>query len=235
MIACYAAHRSSRRWSVRHQGSQASTPREVARVTLGVGPAFSGLPWHVRDDVEGNMVIHGRKRWALSRDIPTGMFNPRRPSWWWFRDLDRATVGASDDRVFTCVQEPGDVVYVPDGWYHTILNLEPTVVAAFRCLGEASRSTQPAVAARARSFPLFPMRLPMPGFTENLPWSAAMPWPPDTAARSARGLSLVAAGPGPAHTDPALATLLAAGGVGEAAAAVRAAREVLLADPFPRA
>jgi oxalate decarboxylase/phosphoglucose isomerase-like protein (cupin superfamily) len=29
--------------------------------------------------------------------------------------------------VFECVQQPGDVLYVPDHWGHAVLNLQPAV------------------------------------------------------------------------------------------------------------
>ena len=35
-------------------------------------------------------------------------------------------------RPLECVQEPGDVVYLPDGWLHATVSLGPTVVRYLR-------------------------------------------------------------------------------------------------------
>eukprot|EP01027_Heterolobosea_sp_BB2_P028033 GEZU01043886.1.p1 GENE.GEZU01043886.1~~GEZU01043886.1.p1 ORF type:complete len:140 (-),score=41.30 GEZU01043886.1:39-413(-) len=37
-----------------------------------------------------------------------------------------------------CVQEPGDLVYVPSGWYHTVLNLDPINVAVTQNVVDAT-------------------------------------------------------------------------------------------------
>lgn len=34
-------------------------------------------------------------------------------------------------RPFEVIQEPGDIVWVPAGWGHAVLNLEPSVAVAF--------------------------------------------------------------------------------------------------------
>ena len=36
---------------------------------------------------------------------------------------------SEDARPLECVQEPGDVVYLPDGWLHATVSVGPTVPA----------------------------------------------------------------------------------------------------------
>eukprot|EP01051_Picozoa_sp_SAG22_P010532 SAG22_NODE_953_length_6332_cov_5.830258_5_plen_120_part_00 len=49
-------------------------------------------------------------------------------------------------QVWQCVQEPGDVIYVPSGWHHSVLNLQQSVGIAIE-VGENNKlwKTVPAV------------------------------------------------------------------------------------------
>jgi histone arginine demethylase JMJD6 len=38
------------------------------------------------------------------------------------------TTLSEHERPLECVQEPGDVVYLPDGWLHATVSVGPTVV-----------------------------------------------------------------------------------------------------------
>uniref|UniRef100_A0A0D3ARF7 JmjC domain-containing protein n=1 Tax=Brassica oleracea var. oleracea TaxID=109376 RepID=A0A0D3ARF7_BRAOL len=49
--------------------------------------------------------------------------NLRRNSWW----LDYYPLLADEDKPIACTLLPGETIYVPSGWWHCILNLEPTV------------------------------------------------------------------------------------------------------------
>lgn len=95
-----------------------------------------------------NASVVGRKRWA--------MFPPETPAWvvmgqespedadgngdddevevinalqWFGRVLPRARDAARRIGLecHECVQQPGDIVWVPGGWWHAVLNLETTV------------------------------------------------------------------------------------------------------------
>jgi len=104
-----------------------------------MGPMRSGTPWHT--DPHGtsawNALISGRKRWALYPPdiIPPGVIF--RTSWegevkfesvfpveWYFSVYPLL---APEDRPIEIVQEPGEMIYVPRGWWHTVMNIEDTV------------------------------------------------------------------------------------------------------------
>eukprot|EP00929_Paragymnodinium_shiwhaense_P076740 TRINITY_DN39502_c0_g1_i2.p1 TRINITY_DN39502_c0_g1~~TRINITY_DN39502_c0_g1_i2.p1 ORF type:complete len:501 (-),score=51.56 TRINITY_DN39502_c0_g1_i2:15-1517(-) len=86
---------------------------------FAIGGQGSGAPSHFHGDAF-NMLLKGRKRWwvwppyqaAMSRIHP--------------RHLCRQTGAAPELGVaaaqFVCIQHAGDVVYVPDGWGHAVLN-----------------------------------------------------------------------------------------------------------------
>ncbi|ETV86432.1 hypothetical protein, variant [Aphanomyces astaci] len=100
---------------------------------LVVGPARSGASWHVDPAKTSawNALLVGRKRWAM---YPPG----RCPPGVTLLDEDTASPGTSsldwflhvyptlsdDDRPLEIVQEAGDVISVPSGWWHVVLNLE---------------------------------------------------------------------------------------------------------------
>ena len=98
---------------------------------LVIGPQKSGASWHT--DPIGtsawNALLRGRKRWA--------MYPPSHPPpghdedgksltsmQWYFSVYPNLEV---QDRPLEIVQEPGDVVFIPSGWWHMVLNLEETV------------------------------------------------------------------------------------------------------------
>jgi histone arginine demethylase JMJD6 len=97
-----------------------------------MGPARSGTGLHV--DPMGThawvTVVEGLKRWVLfpykTDQELIGMQNPQIPSALWFAEwYDRAIEAVPG--VIEVLQRPGETVYVPAGWSHLVLNLEPTV------------------------------------------------------------------------------------------------------------
>merc|ERR1712153_267595 len=72
----------------------------------------------------GNAALVGRKRWFF---VPPGNnFWSRKPISTWF-DSDYAKMPKP---LFQCVQEPGDVIYVPEVYGHAVLNVEDSVAVA---------------------------------------------------------------------------------------------------------
>ncbi|ETW04696.1 hypothetical protein, variant [Aphanomyces invadans] len=103
---------------------------------LVVGPARSGASWHVDPAKTSawNALLVGRKRWALYPPgrCPPGVTlldedtaSPATSSLDWFLHVYPTLSDA--DRPFEVVQEPGDVISVPSGWWHVVLNLEFTI------------------------------------------------------------------------------------------------------------
>ena len=76
---------------------------------LYLGPAGTGTAWHV--DFLGtsawNMLCAGEKKW---------FFCPPSPN-----------VPAEEADVWSCVQTPGDIVFTPALWWHTVENLSATL------------------------------------------------------------------------------------------------------------
>ena len=88
-----------------------------------MGPEASGAPMHFHVEAF-NAAIVGRKRWFLVP--PAKNFWSRKPAAAWFADNYKAV----RKPVFECVQGPGDIMYVPEGYGHAVLNLEETVAVA---------------------------------------------------------------------------------------------------------
>ena len=99
---------------------------------LLMGPARSGTGLHI--DPMGThawvTVVEGLKRWVLfpygTDQQSIGMRETQIPSALWFSEwYDRAMEAVPD--AIEVLQRPGETVYVPAGWPHLVLNLEPTV------------------------------------------------------------------------------------------------------------
>ncbi|CAK0844292.1 unnamed protein product [Prorocentrum cordatum] len=101
----------------------------ASRLTMLGGPG-SAVGWH-RHGSSAQMMPHGRKRWffyPLDRyppgDGPGGGFALSD----WLRVVYPTL--SRDQRPLECIQLPGDTVYVPEGWYHAVLNLADSVAVA---------------------------------------------------------------------------------------------------------
>lgn len=83
-----------------------------------------------------NVSVKGRKRWLvfpetyLESDMKEwdALYSPQ-PVLEWFVEAYPRLVACKDacDDFYEFIQEPGDTVYIPEGWAHCVLNLEETV------------------------------------------------------------------------------------------------------------
>jgi len=106
------------------------------------GPARTGAPWHKDPKCTSawNALLKGHKRWALypPHKVPPGVeavFSDETESvllgsnsissLQWF--LDIYPLLSEDERPLEVLQRPGDVIFVPSGWWHMVLNLEDTI------------------------------------------------------------------------------------------------------------
>lgn len=73
--------------------------------------------------------MYGVKRWALMPP-PHAVYTREHPLSWF-----RMKLKQHRDRgeALSCVQHSGDILYVPDGWGHGILNTAETAGYALRC------------------------------------------------------------------------------------------------------
>jgi histone arginine demethylase JMJD6 len=104
-----------------------------------IGPERSGTTVH-KDPLgtsAWNAVTSGRKRWVLfepevqdkiatGRSVRNKGEGSEAIDYFYFL-LDRVKREYKDVQVYECIQEPGDIIYVPAGWWHGVVNLEDSV------------------------------------------------------------------------------------------------------------
>lgn len=131
------------RW-VTHLGELASmleTPADLqlqpadakAPIIFAIGKTGSGIGLHAHQDA-WNQVLFGAKRWTLypsSGVPPEAGYNPTEPHLQWLSEF-YPLVKEGANKPLECVQQAGDVVYVPEGWYHATVNLGDTGAIARR-------------------------------------------------------------------------------------------------------
>lgn len=101
--------------------------RDAVALSFGVGADASGVQMHVHGPVWAE-TLHGRKRWILAEPSSKPRFDPDRKSTDWIADdAQRAELHALD-----CTLSPGEVLWIPDAWWHATINLGETVfISAF--------------------------------------------------------------------------------------------------------
>ena len=107
-----------------------------------LGPALSGSHMHAHL-AAWNVIVSGRKRWVLA---PYGEFKPAHqtlPAYHWFKDALPVLQAEETCRFMEFEQAAGELVYVPDHWFHAVLNLEPTVGASKQLGGSMWPETLP--------------------------------------------------------------------------------------------
>ena len=85
-----------------------------------LGPAFSGLSPHFHRS-SWNLLVYGQTRWYLYP--PPAAFYTKLPAWdWWLVSERGGHEGAME-----CVQHPGDIIFVPDMWGQSSVNLRESI------------------------------------------------------------------------------------------------------------
>uniref|UniRef100_A0A7S2IV02 JmjC domain-containing protein n=1 Tax=Haptolina brevifila TaxID=156173 RepID=A0A7S2IV02_9EUKA len=138
------------------------------RQWLVVGGARSGSRFHVDPVATSawNLCLQGRKLWAL---YPPGAPPPgvrvhppaeasassigfeAPPAAEWFDDV-RPWLDAQSAPRYEVVQEAGELVFVPAGWWHCVLNLEETVAFTQNVITEGNIAASIGAFARAGDF-----------------------------------------------------------------------------------
>ncbi|XP_065843159.1 jmjC domain-containing protein 8-like isoform X2 [Oscarella lobularis] len=93
-----------------------------------LGAPGSGAPFHFHCPAV-NVVIYGRKRWFL---YPPGLshYSKIHPQHWLANTYPNAKEG-----LIECTQHPGDLLFVPSRWSHSVLNVDEVtgIAVEFEC------------------------------------------------------------------------------------------------------
>ncbi|CAE8709955.1 unnamed protein product, partial [Polarella glacialis] len=80
---------------------------------FSAGRRHTGIGFH-RHNESWLAQLHGRKVWFL---VPEGLDRPPAlPPWWYLRERPQG--------MLTCILEPGEVLFVPGGWWHSTWNID---------------------------------------------------------------------------------------------------------------
>jgi hypothetical protein len=119
------------------RGNSAGFERGTLQFSLGA--ALSGTPLHWHNDAI-NHLVRGRKLWTLQA--------PPHATYSRVHAQLEVTMPVGDGDALRCVQEAGDVIFVPDSWGHAVLNLDESAAYASTFYGPRymfvhSRATEP--------------------------------------------------------------------------------------------
>ncbi|KAH9592987.1 Cupin-like domain 8 [Trypanosoma melophagium] len=114
------------------------------------GPKRGGSSFHVDPNYTSawNANLTGRKRWILFPPgcTPAGVFpsedmsqvtTPVSLTEWLLNHYD-ATVEKWRDVGYECICEPGDIMFIPCGWWHFVINLEDSVAITQNYVSECN-------------------------------------------------------------------------------------------------
>eukprot|EP01090_Pellita_catalonica_P019448 TRINITY_DN6636_c0_g1_i1.p1 TRINITY_DN6636_c0_g1~~TRINITY_DN6636_c0_g1_i1.p1 ORF type:complete len:318 (+),score=32.49 TRINITY_DN6636_c0_g1_i1:37-990(+) len=94
--------------------------------SYGLGTSGSGVPFHKHGPVFAE-VLHGAKRWFLAKPDVELDFDPDGTSLRWLHaELQKNPQHRSKD-IYDCICYIGDVLYIPDSWWHSTLNIGDAV------------------------------------------------------------------------------------------------------------
>lgn len=98
---------------------------QLSWMYIGAKNTYSALHLDIFNTSAWNAVVSGRKKWVFyppeqGKYLYNGQVNPFRP------DLDKYPEFAKA-RPLVCVQNPGEIVYTPTGWWHAVFNEEAGV------------------------------------------------------------------------------------------------------------
>ncbi|BFZ08063.1 hypothetical protein BsWGS_11102 [Bradybaena similaris] len=96
-----------------------------------LGSSMTGVVFHKHSDT-WNGVVFGSKRWFLypnTKTPPGGVHHGFSLLEW----VDHVYPNLTDvDKPMECVQQPGEILYLPEGTYHATLNLGDTIAVAIQ-------------------------------------------------------------------------------------------------------
>ncbi|XP_055882037.1 uncharacterized protein LOC106054114 isoform X2 [Biomphalaria glabrata] len=96
-----------------------------------LGSSLTGVVFHKHSDT-WNAVAYGKKRWFLyppSRTPPGGVYHGFTLLDWFHHVYPELT---EEEKPIECVQQGGEILYLPEGMYHATLNLGDTIALAIQ-------------------------------------------------------------------------------------------------------
>lgn len=98
---------------------------------LSMGASLSGTSFHAHSATL-LMQVHGYKRWALYPDArsPPGGGRGSWPVYDWFQVVYPAL--GENSKPVECIQQPGDVIWIPERWSHATINLGDAVAVTIQ-------------------------------------------------------------------------------------------------------
>ncbi|XP_076468981.1 uncharacterized protein LOC143299581 [Babylonia areolata] len=96
-----------------------------------LGTSGTGVVFHKHADT-WNAVVYGKKRWFLypiTNTPPGGVYHGFHMRYWYERVYPNLT---ASQRPLECVQQGGEILYLPEGFYHATLNIGDTVAVAMQ-------------------------------------------------------------------------------------------------------
>jgi histone arginine demethylase JMJD6 len=119
---------------------------------LYIGGKNSGSPMHqdIFDTCAWNAVLSGKKEWLFfapneTENLYGGKVNGFDP------DLE-AHPDYLNAQGYTCIQEPGDIMYTPGKWWHQVANLEPGMSITENYINASNVKTVGKYYAQAQSY-----------------------------------------------------------------------------------
>lgn len=96
-----------------------------------IGGSGSGVGFH-RHAAAFQAIFHGWKRWLFygPDQSPPGGIHGGWPIFDWLREVYPSLKGESMPR--ECIQKPGDLMYIPEAWYHATINLADSVAVSMQ-------------------------------------------------------------------------------------------------------
>lgn len=123
----------------------ASNPRQFSElglfgtdedVMVSIASSRIGFPLHAHGRSWMGLV-HGYKLWVIYHPesmgkLPSSVYDPlvaKQTHWRWFRDIYRNEINrlSKDQQPLFCMQKPGEVLVLPDYWYHLTINVGEAV------------------------------------------------------------------------------------------------------------
>eukprot|EP01125_Pyxidicula_operculata_P009508 TRINITY_DN312_c0_g2_i1.p1 TRINITY_DN312_c0_g2~~TRINITY_DN312_c0_g2_i1.p1 ORF type:complete len:410 (+),score=84.23 TRINITY_DN312_c0_g2_i1:62-1291(+) len=108
-----------------------------------IGGNRTGSNMHVDPKLTGawNTLLSGRKKWILLPPNDDEKFKEligintfcdpehgvRPPLYWWTDVYPNLKNVASSLQMIECIQEPGETIFVPSGWWHAVVNMDLTI------------------------------------------------------------------------------------------------------------